>query len=101
MLAVLPRLHQLQVPTKRPTDYFAEMAKSDQQMQKVRDRQLFLLESQGFTVKCVCSPGSFTVVFKEDLCWLCSVFLCESLPQRHASPLATMGREELEEVWSL
>lgn len=35
VLAVLPRLHQLQVPTKRPTDYFAEMAKSDQQMQKV------------------------------------------------------------------
>lgn len=35
VLAVLPRLHQLQVPTKRPNDYFAEMAKSDQQMQKV------------------------------------------------------------------
>ncbi|XP_030876832.1 probable rRNA-processing protein EBP2 [Leptonychotes weddellii] len=38
VLAVLPRLHQLRVPTKRPSDYFAEMAKSDQQMQKVRNK---------------------------------------------------------------
>ncbi|CAO2588728.1 Probable rRNA-processing protein EBP2, partial [Lemmus lemmus] len=38
VLAVLPRLHRLQVPTKRPTDYFAEMAKSDQQMQKIRQK---------------------------------------------------------------
>ncbi|KAM7099460.1 putative rRNA-processing protein EBP2 [Molossus nigricans] len=38
VLAVLPRLHQLKVPTKRPTDYFAEMAKSDQQMQKIRQK---------------------------------------------------------------
>ncbi|XP_054994395.1 probable rRNA-processing protein EBP2 [Sorex araneus] len=36
VLAVLPRLHQLKIPTKRPTDYFAEMAKTDQQMQKIR-----------------------------------------------------------------
>ncbi|EQB77503.1 putative rRNA-processing protein EBP2 [Camelus ferus] len=28
----------LKVPTKRPTDYFAEMAKSDQQMQKIRQK---------------------------------------------------------------
>uniref|UniRef100_A0A4W2F8U4 EBNA1 binding protein 2 n=1 Tax=Bos indicus x Bos taurus TaxID=30522 RepID=A0A4W2F8U4_BOBOX len=40
VLAVLPRLHQLKVPTKRPTDYFAEMAKSDQQMQKVQTEVL-------------------------------------------------------------
>lgn len=46
VLAVLPRLHQLRVPTKRPTDYFAEMAKSDQQMQKVRNREdVFFLAS--------------------------------------------------------
>ncbi|XP_004647650.1 probable rRNA-processing protein EBP2 [Octodon degus] len=38
VLAALPRLHQLKVPTKRPTDYFAEMAKSDQQMQKIRQK---------------------------------------------------------------
>uniref|UniRef100_A0A5F4W0V0 EBNA1 binding protein 2 n=1 Tax=Callithrix jacchus TaxID=9483 RepID=A0A5F4W0V0_CALJA len=38
VLAVLPRLHQLKVPTKRPTDYFAEMAKSDLQMQKIRQK---------------------------------------------------------------
>ncbi|XP_075411042.1 putative rRNA-processing protein EBP2 [Tenrec ecaudatus] len=38
VLSVLPRLHQLKVPTRRPTDYFAEMAKSDQQMQKIRQK---------------------------------------------------------------
>ncbi|XP_004591725.2 probable rRNA-processing protein EBP2 [Ochotona princeps] len=38
VLAMLPRLHQLQIPTKRPDDYFAEMAKSDQQMQKIRQK---------------------------------------------------------------
>ncbi|XP_042300714.1 probable rRNA-processing protein EBP2, partial [Sceloporus undulatus] len=36
VLEALPRLHQLKIPTRRPDDYFAEMAKSDQQMQKVR-----------------------------------------------------------------
>ncbi|EGW05146.1 putative rRNA-processing protein EBP2 [Cricetulus griseus] len=29
---------ELQVSTKRPTDYFAEMAKSDQQTQKIRQK---------------------------------------------------------------
>ncbi|XP_074077757.1 putative rRNA-processing protein EBP2 [Macrotis lagotis] len=38
VLAALPRLHQHRVPTKRPQDYFAEMAKSDQQMQKIRQK---------------------------------------------------------------
>uniref|UniRef100_A0A8D0GRK3 EBNA1 binding protein 2 n=1 Tax=Sphenodon punctatus TaxID=8508 RepID=A0A8D0GRK3_SPHPU len=36
VLEALPQLHHLKVPTRRPDDYFAEMAKSDQQMQKVR-----------------------------------------------------------------
>lgn len=30
------RLHALKVPTKRPEDYFAEMAKTDEHMQKIR-----------------------------------------------------------------
>ncbi|XP_009956977.1 PREDICTED: probable rRNA-processing protein EBP2, partial [Leptosomus discolor] len=34
VLEALPKLRKLQVPTRRPDDYFAEMAKSDQQMQK-------------------------------------------------------------------
>ncbi|RMC08562.1 hypothetical protein DUI87_14809 [Hirundo rustica rustica] len=38
VLEALPRLHKLQVPTRRPDDYFAEMAKSDQQMQKIRQK---------------------------------------------------------------
>lgn len=46
MLAALPRLHQLKVPTRRPDDYFAEMAKSDQQMQKVGSMASFILPSR-------------------------------------------------------
>ena len=38
------RLQELGVPTKRPDDYYAEMAKSDQHMQKV----LFLLTKMPF-----------------------------------------------------
>ena len=36
VLESLKRLHSLNVPTKRPDDYFAEMAKSDQHMLKVK-----------------------------------------------------------------
>lgn len=42
VLEALPRLRKLQVPTRRPDDYFAEMAKSDQQMQKVHAVNVFL-----------------------------------------------------------
>ncbi|NXU51330.1 EBP2 protein, partial [Turnix velox] len=38
VLEALPRLRKLQIPTRRPDDYFAEMAKSDQQMQKIRQK---------------------------------------------------------------
>ncbi|XP_053549587.1 probable rRNA-processing protein EBP2 [Bombina bombina] len=38
LLFALPRLHKLKVSTKRPDDYFAEMAKSDQHMQKIRHK---------------------------------------------------------------
>uniref|UniRef100_A0A914GX15 rRNA-processing protein EBP2 n=1 Tax=Globodera rostochiensis TaxID=31243 RepID=A0A914GX15_GLORO len=34
----LPRLHSLKVPIHRPSDYFAEMAKSDEQMDRVEKR---------------------------------------------------------------
>lgn len=37
------RLHELKIETKRPDDYFAEMAKTDEHMQKVRK---FLLAKQ-------------------------------------------------------
>lgn len=36
VLEGIPRLHNLGVKTKRPDDYFAQMAKSDEHMQKVR-----------------------------------------------------------------
>lgn len=32
----IKRLHALKIPTKRPDDYFAEMAKTDEHMQKIR-----------------------------------------------------------------
>ncbi|CAL8306421.1 unnamed protein product [Lota lota] len=38
VLEALPRLKKLNISTKRPEDYFAEMAKSDQQMQKIRKK---------------------------------------------------------------
>lgn len=38
VLEALPRLKKLKIATKRPEDYFAEMAKSDQQMQKIRQK---------------------------------------------------------------
>ncbi|XP_056388995.1 probable rRNA-processing protein EBP2 [Hyla sarda] len=38
VLFALPRLQQLKILTRRPDDYFAEMAKTDQHMQKVRKK---------------------------------------------------------------
>lgn len=35
VLQAIPKLSKLGIQTKRPMDYFAEMAKSDNQMQKV------------------------------------------------------------------
>lgn len=40
VLEGIPKLHSLGVKTKRPDDYFAQMAKSDEHMQKVRDSLL-------------------------------------------------------------
>lgn len=37
VLEALPRLHSLAMPTRRPEDYFAQMIKSDQHMQKVHN----------------------------------------------------------------
>ena len=35
VLEGIPRLHKLNIPTKRPDDYFAEMVKTDEHMKKV------------------------------------------------------------------
>lgn len=35
VLVAIPKLHELDIPTKRPNDYFAEMIKSDAHMVKV------------------------------------------------------------------
>lgn len=40
VLDALPLMKQFDIATKRPDDYFAEMAKSDQQMQKIRKKLL-------------------------------------------------------------
>jgi len=37
VMEALPRLKSLGIPTKRPSDYFAQMAKTDEHMQKVRE----------------------------------------------------------------
>ncbi|KAK4876233.1 hypothetical protein RN001_012655 [Aquatica leii] len=36
VLSSIPKFKELNIPTKRPEDYFAEMAKSDEHMQKIR-----------------------------------------------------------------
>uniref|UniRef100_A0A1A8D9B1 EBNA1 binding protein 2 n=1 Tax=Nothobranchius kadleci TaxID=1051664 RepID=A0A1A8D9B1_NOTKA len=50
VLNALPLLNQHDIATKRPDDYFAEMAKSDQHMQKIRkkliSKQLILEKSE-------------------------------------------------------
>lgn len=35
VLEALPRLHSLGIPTRRPEDYFAQMIKTDEHMQRV------------------------------------------------------------------
>ncbi|TRY97566.1 hypothetical protein DNTS_002601 [Danionella cerebrum] len=45
VLAALPKLLKLKIPTKRPDDYFAEMAKTDQHMQKIRKKLLIKQEA--------------------------------------------------------
>ena len=36
VLEVIPRLKSMGIPTKRPDDYFAQMAKTDDHMNKVK-----------------------------------------------------------------
>ena len=48
VLVGLKKLQELDIPTQRPDDYFAEMIKTDDHMRKVRERErerviLFLL----------------------------------------------------------
>ena len=38
VLEVIPRLHSMGIPTRRPEDYFAQMAKSDSHMQRIREK---------------------------------------------------------------
>lgn len=44
VLSALPKLQKFKIPTKRPDDYFAEMAKTDQHMQKIRKKLLLKQE---------------------------------------------------------
>ena len=38
VLAALPRLHDMKIVTRRPEDYFAQMVKTDDHMQKIRQK---------------------------------------------------------------
>lgn len=40
VLSAIPKLHKLGLKTKRPEDYFAQMAKTDDHMKRVRERLL-------------------------------------------------------------
>jgi len=40
VLEAIPRLHSMNIKTKRPDDYFAQMAKSDEHMNKIRAKLL-------------------------------------------------------------
>ncbi|XP_055381411.1 probable rRNA-processing protein EBP2 homolog [Condylostylus longicornis] len=46
VLEGIKKLHALNIPTKRPDDYFAEMAKTDEHMQKVRANLIAKQEGQ-------------------------------------------------------
>jgi len=46
VLEGLERLKNLNIPTKRPDDYFAQMAKTDDHMQKIRQKLLSKQETQ-------------------------------------------------------
>nr|CAH8822263.1 unnamed protein product [Trichobilharzia regenti] len=43
VLKAIPQLHALDVPTKRPSDYFAEMVKTDSHMTKIKE---YLVETK-------------------------------------------------------
>ncbi|CAN0552646.1 unnamed protein product, partial [Ectocarpus sp. 8 AP-2014] len=40
VLEAIPRLHSMNIRTKRPVDYFAQMAKTDEHMNKIRTKLL-------------------------------------------------------------
>lgn len=42
----IKKLHELGIPTRRPDDYFAEMAKTDEHMQKIRSNLMAKQEGQ-------------------------------------------------------
>lgn len=50
VLEVLPRLQSMGVPTKRPEDYFAQMAKSDDHMNKVSRNNLIFSDWRCFNL---------------------------------------------------
>merc|ERR1712183_827859 len=46
VLEAIPRLHSMNIKTKRPDDYFAQMAKSDEHMNKIRAKLLSKEQAQ-------------------------------------------------------
>merc|ERR1719233_2674482 len=46
VLEALPRLHSINIRTKRPDDYFAQMAKTDDHMNKIRSKLLSKEQAQ-------------------------------------------------------
>ncbi|KAK9883952.1 hypothetical protein WA026_004890 [Henosepilachna vigintioctopunctata] len=46
VMEAIPRIKAMNIPTQRPDDYFAEMLKSDEQMQKIRETLMKKQEQQ-------------------------------------------------------
>merc|ERR1711909_141992 len=46
VLEAIPRLHSMNIRTKRPEDYFAQMAKTDDHMNKIRSKLLSKEQAQ-------------------------------------------------------
>ncbi|OQV21515.1 putative rRNA-processing protein EBP2 [Hypsibius exemplaris] len=51
VLEIIPRLKSMGLPTRRPEDYFAEMAKSDEQMKKIREKLISKQQSMELSEK--------------------------------------------------
>ena len=61
VLEALPRLQSMGVRTKRPDDYFAQMAKTDAQMNKIR--QKLVSKQVSFVTLCFDDLYNFRLVF--------------------------------------
>ena len=90
MLAA-PKLHKLGIPTKRPDDYFAEMVKTDEHMQRVSKMDTIDTPTH--------PPTSLTASSPLSLHWLCNDAEAKGILEKgdclHSTqPLATKEKKK-------